>query len=254
MTSELTKAAPRNHGPINETDLYDFAGWLTTRTGVMAVGSSCEAGPMAEAVGEYIKTFPERFAIAQPPATLAAPAPAVPMSEVDLQDDDALRFAQRVLESDAPESDRKAARDMLVAIRIRVRKAHAALIAAPTPPAQSEPDQFVDANKMVAPVALSSVRLTRDTAGMCIVSVNGRVAIRDNGDIIDHTATREWFAASQQPAVPEDVAHDAQRYRWLRSRPLDWSVEHHTNGWSTCYGLMELDAAIDAARKAGGAA
>lgn len=49
----------------------------------------------------------------------------VQMSEVDLQDDDALRFAQRVLESsDAPESDRKAARDMLVAIRSRVRKAN----------------------------------------------------------------------------------------------------------------------------------
>lgn len=57
-----------------------------------------------------------------------APAPAVSMSEIDLQDDDALRFAQRVLESsDAPESDRKAARDTLVAIRTRVRKARAAL-------------------------------------------------------------------------------------------------------------------------------
>lgn len=82
--------------------------------------------------------------------------------------------------------------------------ARAALTAAPTPPVQSEPDQFVDANKMVAPVALRSVRLTRDTAGMCIVRVNGRVAIRDNGDIIDHIATLEWFAGSQ-PAVPEDV-------------------------------------------------
>lgn len=68
MTTELTKAAPNNHGPIYETDLYDFAGWLTTRPGVMAVGSSCEAGPMAEAVGEYIKTFPERFALTQRPA------------------------------------------------------------------------------------------------------------------------------------------------------------------------------------------
>lgn len=55
-----------------------------------------------------------------------ASAPAVPMTEIDFQDDDALRFAQRVLESDAPVSDRKAARDMLVAIRTRVRKAHAA--------------------------------------------------------------------------------------------------------------------------------
>ena len=68
MTTELTKTAPNNHGPIYETDLYNFAGWLTTRPGVMAVGSSCEAGPMAEAVGEYIKTFPERFALTQRPA------------------------------------------------------------------------------------------------------------------------------------------------------------------------------------------
>lgn len=68
MTEELKQAAPRNHGPIQETDLYDFAGWLTTRPGVMNVGSSCEAGPMVEAVGEYIKTYPERFALtaAQP--------------------------------------------------------------------------------------------------------------------------------------------------------------------------------------------
>ena len=47
------------------------------------------------------------------------------------------------------------------------------------------------------PVALESVHLTRDTRGMCVVRVNGRVAIRDNGDIIDHMATLEWFA---QPA------------------------------------------------------
>ena len=50
------------------------------------------------------------------------------------------------------------------------------------------------------PVALESVHLTRDTRGMCVVRVNGRVAIRDNGDIIDHMATLEWFAAP--PAAP----------------------------------------------------
>ena len=53
---------PTNHGPIRETDIYDFAGWLTSRPGTLTVGSSHEAGPMAEAVGEYIRTFPERFA------------------------------------------------------------------------------------------------------------------------------------------------------------------------------------------------
>ena len=52
------------------------------------------------------------------------------------------------------------------------------------------------------PVALESVHLTRDTKGMCVVRVNGRVAIRDNGDIIDHMATLEWFAAP--PAAPAE--------------------------------------------------
>lgn len=46
---------------LAETDIFDFAGWLTLRPGVMRVGSCCEAGPMAEAVGEYLRTFPERF-------------------------------------------------------------------------------------------------------------------------------------------------------------------------------------------------
>lgn len=53
------------------------------------------------------------------------------------------------------------------------------------------------------PVALESVHLMRDTRGMCIVRVNGRVAIQDNGDIIDHMATLEWFA---HPAQPEQQA------------------------------------------------
>jgi hypothetical protein len=42
------------------------------------------------------------------------------MTATDISDDDALRFVQRVLESDAPESDRLAARDMIVGIRTRV--------------------------------------------------------------------------------------------------------------------------------------
>ena len=46
---------------LAETDIYDFAGWLTTREGVMKVGSSSDASPMADAVGEYIKKFPNRF-------------------------------------------------------------------------------------------------------------------------------------------------------------------------------------------------
>jgi hypothetical protein len=44
------------------------------------------------------------------------------MNAIDLSDDDSLRFVQRVLESDAPEADRQAARDMIVGIRTRVRE------------------------------------------------------------------------------------------------------------------------------------
>ena len=69
------------------------------------------------------------------------------------------------------------------------------------------------------PVALESVHLTRDTRGMCVVRVNGRVAIRDNGDIIDHMATLEWFAAppaAPAPAVPVvPLTEAAQDYDWM---------------------------------------
>ena len=50
---------------LSPTDIYDFAGWLTTRKGLMQVGGAYEAGPMADAVGEYLKTFPERFDTSQ---------------------------------------------------------------------------------------------------------------------------------------------------------------------------------------------
>lgn len=45
-----------------------------------------------------------------------------PLTVIDIADDDALRFVHRVLESDAPEADRLAAREMITAIRTRVRK------------------------------------------------------------------------------------------------------------------------------------
>jgi hypothetical protein len=47
------------------------------------------------------------------------------MTVLDLQDDDALRFVQRVLESDATEADREAARQMIIEIRTRLRKGEA---------------------------------------------------------------------------------------------------------------------------------
>jgi hypothetical protein len=46
----------------------------------------------------------------------------VGMTVLDYEDDIALRFVQRVLESDATSDDRKAARDMIVEIRTRLRK------------------------------------------------------------------------------------------------------------------------------------
>jgi hypothetical protein len=55
---------------LAETDIYDFAGWLTTREGVMKVGASSEACSMAEAVGEYIDTFPERFSSPPQPTNI----------------------------------------------------------------------------------------------------------------------------------------------------------------------------------------
>lgn len=58
------------------------------------------------------------------------------------------------------------------------------------------------------PVALESVHLTRDTRGMCVVRVNGRIAIRDNGDIIDHMATLEWFATPPAPQANFRHSHD----------------------------------------------
>ena len=51
---------------LHPTDIYDFAGWLTTRKTTIAVGSSQEAGPMADAVDEYLRKFPEKFAVPVP--------------------------------------------------------------------------------------------------------------------------------------------------------------------------------------------
>lgn len=48
-----------------------------------------------------------------------------------MQYDDELRFVQRVLESQAPEADRKAAREMILRIRTSIR---------PAPPLAASPD------------------------------------------------------------------------------------------------------------------
>jgi hypothetical protein len=61
LEAALEQPEPQVVYRLGETDIYDFAGWLTTRPGVMRVGASCEAGSMAEAVGEYLRAFPDRF-------------------------------------------------------------------------------------------------------------------------------------------------------------------------------------------------
>lgn len=106
--------------------------------------------------------------------------------------------------------------------------------------------QYVDYVKAqpapAEPVALESVHLTRDIKGMCTVRVNGRVAIQDNGDIIDHMATLEWFA---QPApVPPG-------YKLALVEPTDDMVQAAAEAWDAAPGLY---AAFAAALRAGIAA
>ncbi len=101
------------------------------------------------------------------------------------------------------------------------------------------------------PVALQSVELIRDIYGMCIVKVNGREAMRDNGDVISHCATLDWFAP-QPPAGA--VEKDAGRYKVLRTN--NWSMGPKTLvvtyaeaiklGHSQ-FSFEQLDAAIDRA-------
>jgi len=55
------------------------------------------------------------------------------------------------------------------------------------------------------PVALREVGLNRDVSGMCIVTINGREAIRDNGDVISHYATLDWFAQPPAPLTDEEI-------------------------------------------------
>lgn len=58
-------------------------------------------------------------------------------------------------------------------------------------------------------------------------------------------------AMQATPAVPEDVARDAKRYRWLRDMASqDWL--HRNHNYQNLRGAA-FDAAIDAARAAGGA-
>jgi hypothetical protein len=80
------------------------------------------------------------------------------------------------------------------------------------------------------PVA-SVLGLTRDVNGMCVVTVNDREAIRDNGDIINHyTAIREFAPPSAQQVTGSgqvltkalDLLKQATRYTCSREQ---WSSD-----------------------------
>ena len=86
-----------------------------------------------------------------------------------------------------------------------------------------------DAAPALEPVALESVHLTRDASGMCIVRVNGRTAIRDNGDIIDHMATLEWFAAPAPAVPPVAMRPEVVAFANLMEREL--RNNDHKGGW-----------------------
>lgn len=117
------------------------------------------------------------------------------------------------------------------------------LTAAPTPPAQGEklvrfcpgcgsvgdvPDTFRDC----CPDGSNARMIPEDLATRChdlfLLALDG--------------------AKAQQPAVPEDVARNAERYRWLRDMASqDWL--HRNHNYQNLRGAA-FDAAIDAARAA----
>lgn len=76
-----------------------------------------------------------------------------------------------------------------------------------------------------APVALESVELQRDTSGMCTVLVNGRVAIRDNGDVISHHATLDWFSGTADKLLSEECDDGDALLRMLGLDPEQCRTE-----------------------------
>lgn len=76
-----------------------------------------------------------------------------------------------------------------------------------------------------APVALESVELQRDTHGMCTVLVNGRVAIRDNGDVISHHATLDWFSSTADKLLSEECDDGDALLRMLGLDPEQCRTE-----------------------------
>lgn len=83
------------------------------------------------------------------------------------------------------------------------------------------------------PVALDSVELQRDTHGMCTVLVNGRVAIKEYGDVISHYATPDWFAGEPSPSTASEMLRQEcdDSDALLRLIGLD-QQQHRTEGGS----------------------
>lgn len=141
-----------------------------------------------------------------------APQPEpVKMTEIDLADDDALRFVQRVLESDAPDSDRLAARQMVSDIRTRVRREFL-----PQPePAAPTPDTF-----MGEPVLTRWKPLNRDDSRLAL---HQSMHNRSFGNPSDDKLMLEWlwengYALCKR--VPDEAAPTPQQ------QALDRMVEN----------------------------
>lgn len=257
-------------GRIRVSKVFDFArailalaaqqvepyGWAVTGCHSLYRGEWAESTAQAEArrCGGTAVAFP----------LYTAPAPAVPSdAEIEANIWPALRLNGH---------PNLTLYDCIASIR-------AALTAAPTPPAQSEPKTADDDFLLGVCVALQTV-----TSMDCGVTWRQIVESVGVDDILYYAAwiePEEWelagfaryarrelrrgqppkgrpplrFAQPTQtakPAVPEDVARDAERYRWLRDMASqDWL--HRNHNYQNLRGAA-FDAAIDAARKAGGAA
>lgn len=143
---------------------------------------------------------------------------------------------------------------------VALRMCRAMLTAAPTPPAQTTPEPVggpwgwaIEDKHGVA----QAIRPARKEFFGCVQSTEPFTAEdiakmdREWVGIAPHRIVTLHTRPAEQPAVPEDVARDAERYRWLRDMASqDWL--HRNHNYQNLRGAA-FDAAIDAARAAGGA-
>lgn len=121
------------------------------------------------------------------------------MSAQELADDDALRFIQRVLESNAPEADRKAARDMALEMRMRFRQQSTATVEGELT------DEFYlvrrqDCSEFVHPAYGSGVFFTEDCNVSHELPLNQRLAVKEG--IIGFIDPTTLERVSEGSAVP----------------------------------------------------